>query len=146
MDNLESTNWLLSVVAVAGAVQTLLLIGLAVAGYRLYRQFGDVAQALETRHVEPLRRQVDGVLTQVDEVLSDVHAITARISQRTERVDHAISGTIGRVDETAEHLVHRVRDKVAQATGVVRGIRAAIASVLTTDQAAKPPAQAGGQL
>jgi uncharacterized protein YoxC len=146
MDNLETTNWLLAVVAVAGAVQTLLLIGLAVAGYRLVRQVGDVAQTLETRHVEPLRRQVDGVLTQMDEVLSDVHAITARISQRTERVDDAISGTIERVDETAEHLAHRVRDRVAQATGVVRGIRAAIASVLTTDPAAKPPAQAGGQL
>lgn len=146
MDNLDTTNWLLAVVAVASAVQTLLLSGLAVVGYRLFRQVGDVAQTLETRHVEPLRRQVDGVLTQMDEVLSEVHAITARISQRTERVDHAISGTIERVDETAEHLAHRVRDKVAQATGVVRGIRAAIASVLTTDSAAKPPAQAGGNL
>jgi uncharacterized protein YoxC len=146
MDNLETTNWLLGVVAVAGVVQTLLLIGLAVAGFRLYRQVGDVAQTIETRHVEPLRRQVDGVLTQMDEVLSEVQEITARISQRTERVDHAISGAIERVDETAEHLAHRVRDKVAQATGVVRGIRAAVASVLTTGPAAKPPAQAGGQL
>ena len=146
MDNLETTNWLLAVVAMAGAVQALLLIGLAVVGYRLFRQVGDAAQTLETRHVEPLRRQVDSVMTQMEGVLSEVHAITSRISQRTERVDHAISGTIERVDETAEHLVHRVRDKVAQATGVVRGIRAAVASVLTTDAAVKPPAQAGGQL
>ena len=146
MDNLETTNWFLAVVAVASALQTLVLMGLAIAGYKLFREFGDLARTLESRHVEPLRRQVDGVLTQVDGVLGDVHAITARISQRTERVDHAISGTIERVDETAEHVVHRVRDKVAQATGVVRGIRAAIASVLTTDPAAKPPAQAGGSL
>jgi uncharacterized protein YoxC len=146
MENFETTNWLLGVVAVASALQTLLLIGLAVVSYRLYRQVGDAAQSLEARHVEPLRRQVDGVLTQVDDVLGEVHAITARISHRTERVDSAISGTIERVDETAEHLVHRVRDKVAQATGVVRGIRAAIASMLTTDKTAKPPAQAGSGL
>jgi uncharacterized protein YoxC len=146
MENLETTNWLLGVVAVASAVQTLLLIGLAVAARRLFKQVGDVAQTLETRHVEPLRRQVDGVLTQMDGLLGEVHAITARISHQTERVDHAINGTIERVDETAEHVVHRVRDKVAQATGVVRGIRAAIASVLTTETAAKPPAEAEGGL
>ena len=145
MENFETTNWLLGVVAVASAVQALLLIGLTIAGYRLFRQVGDIAQTLEAR-VEPLRRQMDGVLTQMDGVLGEVHAITSRISHQTERVDHAISGTIERVDETAEHLVHRVRDKVAQATGVVRGIRAAVATVLTTDPAAKPPAQAGGRL
>jgi len=146
MENLETTNWLLGVVAVASALQTLLLIGLAVAGYRLFRQVGNAADALEARHVEPLRRQVDGVLTQMDDVLGEVHAITARISQRTERVDSAITGTIERVDETAEHVLHRVRDRVAQATGVVRGIRAAIASLLTTDTASKPQAEAGGGL
>ena len=36
-----------------------------------------------------------------------------------------------RVDETAERVKHSVMDKVSQATGVVRGIRAVVASVLT---------------
>ncbi len=77
--------------------------------------------------------------------MGEVQAIAARVSHQTERVDHAIIGTIERVDETAEHLKARVRDKVSQATGVVRGIRAVIASLLTTDGAIKPPAQAGGR-
>ena len=39
--DLETTNWLLGVMAVASAIQTLMLIVLAVAGYRLYRQVAD---------------------------------------------------------------------------------------------------------
>jgi uncharacterized protein YoxC len=145
MVNLETTNWILGVMAVATVVQTMLLVGAAVAGFRLYRQLSARVEDLESRHVEPLRRQVDEVLTQVDGVLGEVRAITARVSHQTARVDHAISDTIERVDETAEHLRHRVRDKVSKATGVVRGIRAVIASVLTTEPASRPPAQAGGR-
>lgn len=145
MVNLETTNWILGVMAVAALVQTLLLIGAAVAGFRVYRQLSERVDDLELRHVEPLRRQVDEVLTQVDGVLGEVRAITARVSHQAARVDHAINDTIERVDETAEHVRHRVRDKVSKATGVVRGIRAVIASVLTTEPASRPPAQAGGR-
>ena len=102
MVNLDTTNWLLGVIAVASAVQTLMLIAVAVVGFRLYRQVSGTVEDLESRHVAPLRRQVDGVLTQVDGVLGEVHAIAARVSQQTDRVDHAINGTIERVDETAE--------------------------------------------
>ena len=38
MIDLHTTNWLLAVIAVASAVQMLAIIGLAVAGYRVYRQ------------------------------------------------------------------------------------------------------------
>lgn len=135
---METTNWLLGVIAVASALQTLMLIGLAIAGYRLYRQVGSTVSDLETRHVAPLRRQVDGILT-------DVQAIATRVSQQTERVDEAINGAIGQVDETADRLKDTVREKVSQATGVVRGIRAVIASLLTTEPAPKPPAAADGR-
>jgi uncharacterized protein YoxC len=137
MVNLETTNWLLGVMAVASALQTLMLVGVAIAGFRMYRQMSTTLQELESKHVEPLRRQVDGIL-------GEVQSVASRLSHQTERVDHAISGTIERVDETAERVKYSVRDKVAQATGVVRGIRAVIASMLTTEHTAKPPAPAGG--
>jgi len=145
MVNLETTNWLLGVVAMASAVQALLLVGMAIVGFRLYRQVTTSVKEIEVRHVAPLRRQVDGLLTRVDGVVGDVQTIAARVNHRTERVDDAIVGTIERVDETAEHLKDRVRDTVSQATGVVRGIRAVIASLLTTDATVKPPASAGGR-
>jgi hypothetical protein len=126
MPNLETTNWLLGVIALASLVQAGLLVGAAVAGLKMYRQINERVEQLEVTHVAPLRRQVDTILT-------DVQAITARFNNQTARVDHAITDTIDRVDETAERVKYSVRDKVAHATGVVRGLRAAIASVLTTE-------------
>ena len=137
--DLETTNWLLGVLAVASAVQTLILIGVGIAGYRLYRQLSQTATELESRHVAPLRQQLDGIL-------GDVHRITARVSHQTERVDDAITGTIDRVDETAERVKYSVREQVSRATGIVRGIRAVIASLLTTDSVPKSHAEAGGRL
>lgn len=132
----ETTNWLLGVIALASAVQMLMLIGAAIVGYRLYRQTTEAVTDLEARHLAPLRKQVDAILV-------DVHRITSRVSDRTERVDDAISDTMGRVDETAERVKHSVREKVWRATGVVRGIRAIIASILTTEPAHNPAAETG---
>jgi hypothetical protein len=129
----ETTNWLLGVIALASAVQMLMLIGAAIIGYRLYRQTTMAVTELESRHIAPLRQQADAIL-------EDVHRITARVSDRTERVDEAITDTMGRVDETAERVKHSVREKVWRATGVVRGVRAIIASVLTTESAHRPAA------
>ena len=52
---------------------------------------------LEARQIAPIREKVDAIL-------ADVKAITARVSQQTERVDHAITGTIDRVDDTAARV------------------------------------------
>jgi uncharacterized protein YoxC len=133
--DLQATNWLLAVIAIASAVQMLAIIGAGIMGFRLYRQVTTTLNELETRHVAPLRQQVDGIL-------ADVHAVTARVSHQTERVDHAISDTIERVDETKERVKHSVREQVWRATGVVRGIRAVIASLFTSE----PPVQAGGRI
>ena len=72
--------------------------------------------------------------------------MTARVSSEAERVDQAIHGTIDRVDHTAEHLKSSVMDKVNNAAGMVRGVRAAIVSLLHTDHRPKPPATAAGRL
>jgi uncharacterized protein YoxC len=137
--NLETTNWLVGVIAVASVIQTLMFIGLAVGVFRAYRQVSTSLTNLESRHVAPLRRQVDGILT-------DVQTITARVSHQTERVDQAISGTMGQIDETADRLKGTLRDTVAQASGVVRGIRAVISSLLTTTPTPKPHTDVTGTL
>jgi len=131
MPNLETTNWLLAVIAFGSLVQTIMLVGLAVAGLKVYRQVTTRVDDLATSHVAPLRRQVDGILT-------DVQAITARVNNQSARVDHAITDTFDRVDETAERVRYRVRDKVSRTVGVVRGVRAAIASMLTTEPVEQP--------
>jgi methyl-accepting chemotaxis protein len=134
--NLATTNMWLAIMAIVSLLEALVLIGIAVGGFMIYRRVMQLVNELEVRQVAPLRERVDAIL-------ADVKSVTARVNQQTERVDHAIAGTMGRVDETAERVKHSVRDKVSQATGVVRGVRAVIASLLTTNGRAKPPATAG---
>src|SRR4029079_8087463 len=112
--------WIMAVVSV---LQALLLIGIGIGGYLVYSRVMTLVNDLEARQIAPLREKVDAILL-------DVKSVTARVRQQTERVDHAISGTIDRVDDTAARVRAGVHDRVSQAVGVVRGIRAVIMSLL----------------
>jgi sensor histidine kinase regulating citrate/malate metabolism len=135
--NLDTTNTILLVMAIVSVLEALLLIGLGVGGFLIYRRVMQVVSDLEARQIAPLREKVDAILT-------DVKAVTARVSSQTERVDHAISGTIDRVDDTAERMKSTVRDKVNRTVGMVRGVRAVLMSLLTSESRPKPPAPAAG--
>lgn len=137
--NLDTTNLLLAIMAGVSVLEALVLIGLAVGGFMAYRRVMRLVNDLEARQIAPIREKVDGILT-------DVKSVTARVSHQTERVDQAIAGTMERVDDTAERVKSTVRDKVYQATGVVRGVRAVIMSLLSSDSRPKPPATAAGRL
>ena len=139
MGDLQTTNVALIVMAVVSVFEALLLIGIGIGGFMVYRRVMQLVTDLESRQIAPLREKVDAIL-------GDVKAVTARVNSEAERVDHAIHGTIDRVDNTAEHLKSSVMDKVNNAAGIVRGVRAAIVSLLQTDHRPKPPATAAGRL
>ena len=139
MPDLQTTNTALIIMAVVSVLEAVVLIGIAVGGFLVYRRVMQLVADLEARQIAPLREKVDAIL-------GDVKAVTARVNSEAERVDSAIHGTIDRVDHTAEHLKSSVMDKVNHAAGVVRGVRAAIASVLQTEHRPKPPATAAGRL
>ena len=139
MGDLQGTNAALWVMAAVSVLEALLLIGIGVGGFVIYRRVMQLVTDLEARQIAPLREKVDAIL-------GDVKAVTARVNSEAERVDQAIHGTINRVDHTAEHLKSSVMDKVNHAAGVVRGVRAAIVSLLHTDHRPKPPATAAGRL
>lgn len=139
MADLQTINVALVVMAVVSVLEALLLIGVGIGGFIMYRRAMRLVNELETRQIAPLREKVEAILV-------DVQTVTARVSQQTERVEQAVSGTMGRVDETAEHLKSSVMDKVNYAAGLVRGLRAAIVSVLHNDPRQKPPAAAAGRV
>ena len=139
MGDLGQTNVWLAIMAIVSVLEALLLIGIGVGGFLVYRRVMQLVSDLEARQIAPLREKVDAIL-------GDVKAVTARVNSEAERVDQAIHGTINRVDHTAEHLKSSVMDKVNNAAGVVRGVRAAIVSLLHTDHRPKPPATAAGRL
>jgi hypothetical protein len=139
MGDLQTTNVALIVMAVVSVLEALLLIGIGVGGFLVYRRVMQLVNDLEARQIAPVREKVDAIL-------GDVKAVTARVNSEAERVDQAIHGTIDRVDHTAEQVKSSVMDKMNHAAGIVRGVRAAIVSVLHTDHRPKPPATAAGRL
>src|SRR5690349_24547244 len=114
MADLQSLSVPLWIMAVVSVFQALVLIGVGVAGYLAYSRVMTLVNELEARQIAPLREKVDAIL-------ADVKSVTARVSQQTERVDHAISGTIDRVDDTAARVRAGVHHRVSQAAGVGRG-------------------------
>lgn len=120
MGSLSIPLWIMAVVSI---LQALVLIVISVAGYLVYSRMTTLVSDIETRQITPIREKVDAILV-------DVKAITARASHQAERVDHAINGTMERVDETATRVRAGVHEKVSQAAGVVRGVRAVIISML----------------
>ena len=130
--SLGTTNVMLLIMAIVSVLEALLLIGLGIGGFMIYRRAMQTMTDLEARQIAPLRQKVDAIL-------ADVQAITSRVSQQTQRVDHAISGTMDRVDETADRVKSSVRERVNQAVGVARGVRAVLVSLLGSDSRHERP-------
>lgn len=139
MGNLDTTNVLLGIMAAVSVLEALVLIGIALGGFMVYRRVMKLVEDLEARQIAPIREKVDAIL-------GDVRTVTARVSQQTERVDHAISGTIHRVDETADRVKGSVREKMYQAVGVVRGVRAVISSLMNGNTGHDEPVSAAGRM
>jgi len=137
--DLGTTNMWLAIMAIVSLLEALLLIGMGIAGFIAYRRVMQLVNELEVRQVAPLREKVDAILV-------DVKAVTASVSQQTSRVNHAISGTMERVDETADRVKGSVRERINQAIGMARGIRAIVMSVLGHDARHEPPAAAAGRV
>jgi len=120
--NLGTTNMILGIMAAVSVLEAFVMLGLGVAGFILYRRVTTLVEEVEQKHIAPVREKVDAIL-------ESVHSVAARVSQQTERVDHAITGTMDRVDETAERVKSTVRERVSRIVGMVQGVRAVLMSL-----------------
>ncbi|HSL20855.1 MAG TPA: hypothetical protein VK886_04925 [Vicinamibacterales bacterium] len=133
MADLGTTNTWLAIMAIVAMLEALVVIGIGVGAFVAYRRVLALVDGLEQRHVAPLSARAQGIL-------DDVKGITAKAQVQAERVDNAIAGTMDRVDVTAERVKRKVSERVAHVTGVIRGVRAALASVMTTGNGRRPSA------
>lgn len=122
---LGTTNLLLGIMAAVSVLEALAIIGMGVAGFTVYKKVMELVAGLETRQVAP-------AMIRVNAILDDVRDVTAKVRQETERVDHAIHTTIGRIDDTAERVRWNVREKTSRVVGFIRGLRVALESVMAT--------------
>jgi len=121
--NLGTTNLLLGIMAAVSVLEALLVIGVGVAAFIVYRRVMDLVAGLETRQVAP-------AVARVNAILDDVKGVTAKVREETERVDQAIKTTMGRVDDTADRVRSNVRAKTSHIVGIIRGARVAIEALL----------------
>ncbi len=120
---LATTNLLLGIMAAVSVLEALLVIGVAVGGFMIYRRVTTLIEGLEQRQVVP-------AMARVNAILDDVKGVTTKVKEETERVDQAIRTTIDRVDDTADRVRSNVRAKTSYVVGVIRGLRVAIESML----------------
>jgi uncharacterized protein YoxC len=122
---LGTTNLLLGIMAVVSVLEALVIIGMGVAGFVVYRRVMALVDGLETRQVAP-------AMARVNAILDDVKDVTAKVKDETERVDQAIRTTMDRVDDTADRVRSNVRAKTSRVVGFVRGLRVALETMLHT--------------
>jgi len=125
--DLATTNLFLGILAVVSLIELLGLAAAAFYAYRLYARAFALVQGLEERQVAP-------AMARVNAILDDVKDVSAKVHEETERVDHAIRGTIDKVDETAVRVRTNVRVGANRVLGLVRGIRVAVETFLLADR------------
>ncbi len=121
--NLGTTNLLLGILAAVSVIELLGLIAAGFLGYQAYSRVMQLVNGLEERQVAP-------AMTRVNAILDDVKDVTAKVQEDTGRVDQAIRGTLGRVDETADRGRANVRVRANRVIGLLHGIRVAIETFL----------------
>jgi len=123
MTNLGTTNIFLGIMAAVSLLEALVIIGIGVGGYLLYKRVMELVNGLEQRQVAP-------AMARVNAILDDVKVVSTRVKEETERVDQAIRTTMDRVDDTADRVRTNVRAKTSRLVGLLRGVRVAVESML----------------
>jgi len=137
--NLGTTNLFLGIMAAVSVLEALVVLGLGLAAFMVYRRVIDLVNGLEARQIAP-------AMTRVNAILDDVKDLSAKVKEEADRVDVAIHRTIERVDDTADRVRSTVRAKTSWVVGVIRGLRVAIEGVLHSDSRHEPPAGAADRV
>jgi hypothetical protein len=124
MEDLGTTNVILGIMAAVSVLEALVVIGIGVGGYLVYKRVMALVNGLEERQVAP-------AMARVNAILDDAKVVSSRVREETERVDTAIRTTMDRVDDTADRMRSNVRAKTSRIVGIVRGARVALEHILT---------------
>jgi len=122
--NLGTTNLLLGIMAAVSVLEALLLIGVGVAGFLVYRRVMAMINELEARQIAP-------AIARVNAILDDVKQVSSKVKDEAERVDTALRTTMDRVDDTAERVRSNVKAQTGRLVGILRGARVAIETMMS---------------
>jgi hypothetical protein len=121
--NLGTTNLLLGIMAVVSVLDALLLIGVGVAGFLVYRRVMALINELEARQIAP-------AMARVNAILDDVKQVSTKVKDEADRVDTALRTTMERVDDTADRVRSSVKTQTGRLVGILRGARVALETMM----------------
>jgi len=113
--DLQTTNTWLAILAVAGALQSLLLLAAAVGLFRMYRSTASALAALEERHLAPISARATLIM-------DDLQDVTAR----ARRVDDAVRAKLQGLDAVAKVAKDVVTERLWPVVGVARAVSAGL--------------------
>lgn len=125
------TRWI-AIIAVASAVQTLLLLGAAVAGWVAWRRAMTSIEQIEARHIAPISARVAAVV-------DDVQDVTTRIR----RADDAMKQRLGDMGGAARFARDVLAERMWPAVGIARAVSAGLRAFSGPAPVAARPVAAG---
>jgi hypothetical protein len=110
------TRWV-ALLAVASAVQTLLLLGAAIAGWLAWRRAMTSIEQIETRHLAPISARVAAVV-------DDLQDVTSRIRRADDMMKHKLQEVGGAARFAKDVLAERAWPAMGVVRAVSAGLRA----------------------
>ncbi|HVQ40569.1 MAG TPA: hypothetical protein VMS54_00105 [Vicinamibacterales bacterium] len=111
--DLATTNAWLAVIAIASLVQSLVIIGLVVAVFRLVRRTESAVEEVKREYLEPIATRTNKVIGEVEDALA-----------RFRSMDDRVSGAINTTSEGLSAVAGMAKRRFWPVVGVVRGLRA----------------------
>jgi hypothetical protein len=131
-NSLSTTNVLLGIMAAVSVLEAVVLVGVSVAAFIVYRRVTELVRAAEFRHIAP-------AMMRLDAILDDVKDVTAKIRGETKHFDQAIRSTIHHMDSTADRVQSNVRAKAGRIVSILRGVRTALEQLFTSSGKGREP-------
>jgi hypothetical protein len=113
-----TTNIWLTVIAVASIAQLLLLLIISIAVYRFYRQTARQIEVFHQQQLDPAIRRLQAVLDEASDVL-----------ERVKAADDDVRHVLDRTSATVQRVASVAGSRVWPVIGLIRGVRAAVASL-----------------
>jgi uncharacterized protein YoxC len=116
--DLGTTNAWLAVIAIASLVQSLVIIGLVVAVFRLVRRTESAVEEVKREYLDPITTRTNKVIGEVEDALA-----------RFRSMDDRVSGAIHKTSEGLSAVATVAKQRFWPVVGVVRGLRAIAGAV-----------------
>jgi hypothetical protein len=130
---LATTNLILGIMAAISVLEGLVIIGMGIAGFIVYRKMTGLVDTWMVLAHGVEARQMAPAMMRVNAILDDVKSVTGKVRNETERVDEAIHSTIDRIDETAFRVRSNVRAKTGAIVALVHAARTALEGILRSE-------------